>query len=762
MSGHIKRFAIRDAQGVLVAVHARRDTANGKKVMWWEQPDGKSGLHGLPTGELPLYGSDEVANWPEDALIIVTEGEKPRDALKRKGFHALATVTGAGNCPCREVLSILWGRTVVLWPDADAHGRKHMVPLAGLLEGIAGDVRVFEWPEAQPGDDAVEYLAAGPDRADMLRQALLSAGSATEWIRGLSVPSDAAAAEASSVASDGEPPAAAPRASSVATRIAALADAAELFHTPAQEAFASVEIGGHRENLRIGSSRFRSWLRQQWFRANRVAAPTEAITAAADLLAARAAFEGPEIEVFTRIAPHSNRVYIDLASPTWEVIEVTPHSWSIVPQAPVKFWRPRGMAALPAPERGGDIELLRPFVNVGSTEDWILLVSWIAACLRPHGPFPVLALHGEQGSAKSTTATLVRSLIDPNEAPLRSEPTCARDLMISASNSLVQAFDNLSHLAPWLSDGLCRLATGGAFATRELYSDAEEVMFQAERPVLLNGIVEVATRSDLLDRAIVLTLPRISEERRRPEAEFWQDFERVKPAILGALLDALSIALRVSPGIRLKHSPRMADFATWSAATSLGFKWGPGAFARAYGGNRETSHEVALESSPAAQAVLSLVKAKGLWEGTATELLDRLEHNPSEAERRRSGWPRSARALSSELRRLAPNLRGSGIEVNFGRHHGGRRVIALWPLEDARVASVTNVTSVSATEFLETEADEIWGKPVVASSPTGAFRHPAPDSVTGVGAEAFVDAHAVTQVTQGTESSGDGPAAAAR
>src|SRR5262249_30177683 len=134
--------------------------------------------------------------------------------------------------------------------------------------------------------------------------------------------------------------------------------------------------------------------------------------------------------------------------------------------------------------------------------DWRLVVSWLLAALRPVGPYPVLVVYGEQGSAKSSLVRVLRALVDPNTAALRRPPREERDLVIAATNGWLIALDNLSHLPDWLSDGLCCLATGSGFATRELYTDADEAIFAARRPVVLNGIEEVATRGDLLDRAI--------------------------------------------------------------------------------------------------------------------------------------------------------------------------------------------------------------------------------------------------------------------
>src|SRR5205823_8606362 len=199
--------------------------------------------------------------------------------------------------------------------------------------------------------------------------------------------------------------------------------------------------------------------------------------------------------------------------------------------------RAAGMKALPLPAAGGSIETLRSFLNVRSDADFVLVVAWTLVCLRDRGPYPVLVLSGEQGSAKSTFSAMLRALLDPNTAPLRALPREDRDLFIAASNGHVLAFDNVSGLPAWISDTLCRLATGGGFAVRQLYTDQDEVLFDATRPVILNGIEEIVTRPDLADRAVFLTLEPIPEERRRSEAELWAAFETERPRILGVLLD---------------------------------------------------------------------------------------------------------------------------------------------------------------------------------------------------------------------------------
>ncbi len=309
----------------------------------------------------------------------------------------------------------------------------------------------------------------------------------------------------------------------------------------------------------------------------------------------------------------------------------------------MRFRRAHGMLPLPVPERGGSLNDLRKFVNVSSDEDFYLLVGFCIGTLHPSGPYPILVLHGEQGSAKTTTSRVLRSLIDPNMAPLRSEPRDPRDLMIAASNGWTISLDNISRLEPWLSDCLCRLSTGGAFTTRTLYSDAEETIFQAQRPVILNGIEELAVRGDLLDRCIVLDLPRIEDAERMDEHSFNTEFQAMRGKLFGALLDAVSAAIRNHDAAVVDEMPRMADFARWVAAAEPQVGWGSGKFLCAYRNNRRRANELALET-PLGEAIRKIDLP---WKGTATELLKILSAVVDEGVRKQRGWPSSGRTLSN-------------------------------------------------------------------------------------------------------------------
>jgi hypothetical protein len=279
---------------------------------------------------------------------------------------------------------------------------------------------------------------------------------------------------------------------------------------------------------------------------------SEAMQSARGVIQARARFDAPERVVYVRVGGLDGPLYLDLCDENWRAVEIDSTGWRVIDKPPVRFRRTAGMQPLPIPVSGGSVEALRSFLNVKTDADFVLAVSWLLAALRDRGPYPVMVLSGEQGSAKSTFSAFSRALLDPNTAPLRALPREDRDLFIAANNGHVLAFDNVSGLRDWISDTLCRLATGGGFAVRQLYTDQDEVLFDAARPVILNGIEDIVARPDLADRALFLTLEPIPEDRRRPESELWAAFEVERPRILGALLDAVVEGQKRLPETQLR------------------------------------------------------------------------------------------------------------------------------------------------------------------------------------------------------------------
>jgi len=466
----------------------------------------------------------------------------------------------------------------------------------------------------------------------------------------------------------------------------------DLFHAAAGTAFADITLDGHRETWPIRSKRFRGWLRRCYYQATGGAASAAEIRSALDLLEARAQFDGPERAVHVRIAEHAGHIYLDLADEQWRAVDIGPDGWRVIACPPVRFRRPAGMLPLPVPQQGGSIEALHSFLNLASRDDFVLIVAWLLAALRPNGPYPLLAISGEQGSAKTVLSKLLKALIDSNTAPVRSLSREERELMITANNGYLLAFDNLSGLPVWLSDALCRLASGGSFAVRQLYTDDEEVLFEAARPILLNGIEDVISRPDLGDRAIFLTLAPIGEAQRRPENELWREFEIARPRMLGALLDAVVHGLRALGRIHLDRLPRMADFALWAAACETAL-WPAGTFARAYAANRRTAVEGMIDADPVAACVRDIMAERGSWTGSAAELWRAGAHRSNhDLLNECTGWPKNPRALAGRLRRAQTFLRALGIDIAFSREgRAGSRIIRIHATQENIVTTVSSV-----------------------------------------------------------------------
>jgi hypothetical protein len=450
----------------------------------------------------------------------------------------------------------------------------------------------------------------------------------------------------------------------------------ELFHDPDRRGWASVRSDQHWENYPIRSEDFQRFLLRTYYDNTGECPGVQALRSALRLFDARALFDGPVRSVYLRVAEFEGKLYLDLCDPVWRAIEIDSVGWRIVVRPPVKFRRSRGSLALPEPEPAGSLDELRRFFSVHG-EGWTLIKAFLVAALRPAVPCPILVAKGEQGAGKSTACRVISSLIDPRTSALRGAPREVRDLVAAARNSWLVCFDNLSHLPQDLADAACRLATGGGFGGRELYTDHEEAVFDATRPLVFNAIPDLgAARPDFLDRALIIEFNDIKPEARRDETRFWLEFEKARPKILGALLDSVAGGLRRLPTVVLERAPRMADFAAWATACEEGLGLVSGEFLKMYEANRLDTRDLALESTPLYAPLQTLAQIG--FAGSTGELLNRLNSLVVEGVKRSKGWPKSPNALGSALRRMAGNLRSAGIELQLNRRDNeGRRMVSV-------------------------------------------------------------------------------------
>ena len=489
----------------------------------------------------------------------------------------------------------------------------------------------------------------------------------------------------------------------------ALAGAATLYHTPDGKAYGSFEASGHRELWPVRSRQFRSWLSYRFYREREKGPSSQAMQDALNTIEARARFDGEKTEVHMRVAELDGRVYLDLCDDAWRVVEITEDGWRLLDSSPVHFRRTPTMLSLPEPVPGGHLSDLRGLLNAEDDNGWVLTQGWLVSPFSPNSPLPILALEGEHGSGKSFYSEIVRSTVDPSSAALRSPPKDAHDLAVAAGSSCCVAFNNLSGVPPWLSDGLCCLSTGGAFGTRTLYTDDEETVFSGKRPVILNGIDRIAARNDLADRCITRTLPAIPEHQRRTEKELREEYERLAPGILGALLEAVACGLKCRDSVRLARLPRMADFAVWAVACEPALDCAPGAFLAAYEGNRGEAVEQALEADTVATALRRLMEGREEWTGSPSDLLGLLTKKTPEAETKSKYWPKQPATLGKRLRRAAPFLRATGMVIDLdgttGDHKKERcytiRKVAGFPVRTVRTVRTQQNQGVTCGQYAD-------------------------------------------------------------
>lgn len=462
----------------------------------------------------------------------------------------------------------------------------------------------------------------------------------------------------------------------------------EFWHDPERVAWATVPVKGWHENWRVSSRDFRLWVMKALFQILNGPPPKPLIKAAIEEFEMWAVCSGPEHQTYIRLAkPKSNGdLFIDLADSTRRVARISSDEIAIE-ETSLKFDRPQGMDALPIPAVPASDDnldkLLLDRLNLRA-EHRLLFLAWLTNCLRPSGPYPVLVLSGVQGCGKSTITRIVRMLIDPNIAKLTSLPRTSRDLAIAASKTHLLAFDNVSKLTTEMSDDFCRLATGGAFRTRKLYTDMDEQIFRFCKPLVINGIENLILRSDLLDRSILIHMEPIKTSQRQTEEGFWDQFNDICPVVLGALYRGVGQAYDYLPFVgNMEEKPRMADFARWGVAVERMMDYPDGQFLKEYALNREEANALALEASPIAMLIHDYLLQQAKFAGTHRALLQELvkfaeanEHHKQKGVLKHPEFPKSPSALSAAIARVEPNLQNMNIEISRSRS-GNNKIITL-------------------------------------------------------------------------------------
>jgi len=465
----------------------------------------------------------------------------------------------------------------------------------------------------------------------------------------------------------------------------------ELFHDDNRAPCITLADNGL--TLRIGGSTFKDWLSSNFYAAEQKAPRDQSIKEASGVLSGMARHQGEQHRVFLRVGAAGGAYYIDLCEPTTaRAIELKPGSWCVVDKPSVRFTRTEAMQPIPCPAHAGDMRKLWDAANIPDNRR-LLVTTWLIDALRTDTPYPILEFMGEAGSAKSTTHTMLKRLIDPNAADLRSPPKVTEDVFVSAGVNFIVSYENVSFLPAPMQDALCVLATGGGTAKRKLYSDTDESVISVKRPVIINGISANVSAHDLADRAISIELPRIAE--RKASSGLMDAYEHDRPVILGGLLSIAAKALAHLPQIKIpsEQRPRMLEFYQLGLAVGHVLKRD---FQAEFAAVKTESAGRTLDASPVATALIDWFNANGkrTTELSAKALMQAVEqHKPDYAE----AWPKSPKGFADALRRAAPTLRQVGIECQLN-DKGGHDNVRKWRVTEIKSQTTSATSATSAND----------------------------------------------------------------
>ena len=455
-----------------------------------------------------------------------------------------------------------------------------------------------------------------------------------------------------------------------------LESGAELFHDQRNDGYMALDEGTGRGIYRVGSTAFRRRLGYMAFVKWGEIPSSEALGAASNVMAGVAIYQGDMHPLHVRTAWHDGTLYYDLGD--MRAVAITKEGWDIEDRPPILFRRFSGQTPQVEPIRGGELMDLLPLVNLRDDDAKLLFLTDLAAGLIPGIPRPLTVLHGPQGSGKSLLLRFKRLLQDPARPLIQGMPKDEMAFLQMASHNLCVLIDNLSSLPVWLSDGMSRFCSGDGFVKRTLFTDEDDYIMEAQGIGALVGINLIVSAPDLLDRAIIYQMERPSDSERLEETDdLLPRFDALRPALVGAMFEALSMALQLRDEIpRPAVLPRLADYARWGCATAVALGYSSEDYWAALKTNANTLTEEALDASPVARAVMSFMADKEVWQGTPGELLSRLNDVAQDlrVDTSNRAWPKDARWVTRRLNLVIPNLAQVGISFTEKRDKNQRAI----------------------------------------------------------------------------------------
>ncbi len=656
---------IKNIDGNFIFLKLRQDPEKGNKKVTF------------PSGIKAQVYEWDILKSAKDKIVIC-EGELDMLVLTSRGMPAITSTHGAGTFKQKWVEKIGKFKKIYVCFDNDDAGRNGADRVVKMLGVTGSEIYLTTLPkEVGKGGDITDYFTKHNGNLDELLHKLSKQVLIIEKTEHLKETEENKQSEI------------------IINRIKKLI---HLFKDDLDEAYTKIKNKDHFEIWPIRRNRnFKLWVNRI---GREVLGKTPSETAVKEIMSVLegdAIFDGKTESLYNRMAFNKKEFWLDLADEKWRAIKITPDDWEVIENPPILFKRYQHQLPQVIPDKNGSIDLLNNFLNLKNKNHKLLIYVFVVTSFIQNIPHPCLIFHGPQGSAKTTSFKMIRSLIDPSRIEVTDLSNNKKELIQTLDHNCICFFDNLGNIKNDISDLLCRVITGSGFSQRMLYSDDTDIIRNIRRIVGLNGINLSATQPDLLERSIIIELNTIAEEERKNEEDLWQEFNELKPKILGGILNTLSKAMTIIPNIKIDCLPRMADFAKWGEAVSQALGYKEGSFIQIYRENIKEINLKGVEEDMVASAIVALLnseESENRWEGTMLELLEDLTKvamdNKIIIDEKDRYWVKQPNALSKKITKIKPLLVSMEIKITAKRTNKGREL------------TITNHTKNTVTTVINT------------------------------------------------------------
>lgn len=569
---------------------------------------------------------------------LVCEGET--DVIACLSAEHLAVVgTSSASLKAEErtaLQRLIQGRRVILFPDPKDSGNRWLKIVGTIAKNIQCSVNYYPADSEKDLDDRLRHEV---DKAAALRKLIHGA-----------IPWEPNSGKL-------------PKQGELLTRICEQ-NIEEYIHSTSGKFYVLVPSGKHKELWSTDSRQFKLWLARE-YRDKFDSPPNNDALKQCQYQVESQCIQESKRKLHVRVASHDDALYYDLTNENWSGVKITANDWQDSP-LPAIFKRYEHQLPQRVPVGSGNPKDILKFMNIDPDSECLFLCCLISNFI-PDIPHPLMLFEGRQGSGKTNNCRIMKDITDPSEIKIMAMPKDLESAEQIFDHHWFVPLDNISRITEEFSNFFCRAVTGEGISKRSLYTNDDDFIRMFRRCIAINGIGVDPTQEDLLDRTIIINVPKL--EKRRTERDIENEWSEKKPYILGGIFDTVVKAMKEITTINDTEF-RMADFARWGIAISLALGYDPGQFEKSYRAATQNKWSDLIENSPLAQTLINFIaEQNGQWVGSPSEMFNSLPTKDKEGKPKK-GMPQSARSFGKMFKRLIPALENLDYVVDFRRSNG--------------------------------------------------------------------------------------------